>query len=91
MTRDAAQNNPLARAIAIVGLSRLARGLDVTHQAVRKWEKAGRLPRTEWTGETDYSARIAEMTEHRVTRDELLAKWPAGEPAPAAQPLARAA
>lgn len=65
--------NPLSKAIEVVGLSRLAAGLGVTYQAVRKWEKACRLPRTEWTGETAYASTIERLTDGSVTRDELLA------------------
>lgn len=68
--------DPLQAAIDRVGLTRLARELSVTHQAVRKWQKARRLPRTEWTGETSYSTRIAELTAGAVTREQLLGKWP---------------
>jgi hypothetical protein len=35
------------------------------------------MPRTEWTGETQYSERIQELTGQQVTREQLLAKWPA--------------
>ena len=66
---------PLDRAIEAVGLSPLAQGLKVTYQAVRKWQKAGRLPRTEWTGETQYATTIESLTNRRVTRCELLAPW----------------
>lgn len=62
----------LTRAIEIVGLQPLARGLGVTYQAVRKWEAAGRLPRTEWTGETEYAEKIAVMCGGAVTRRDLL-------------------
>jgi hypothetical protein len=44
----------------------------VTYQAVRKWIARGRLPRTEWTGETQYAAAIESLTEGRVSRDQLL-------------------
>lgn len=71
-------SNPLRRAIDLVGLVALARELGVTHQAVRLWERRGRMPRTEWTGETSYSARIQAATGGKVARDELLA-W--GRPA----------
>lgn len=64
--------NPISKAIELVGLSKLARGLDVTYQAVRKWEQAGRMPRTEWTGETEHSERIEAMTGGAVTKDALL-------------------
>lgn len=72
-------SHPLKRAIELVGLTALARELGVTHQAVRKWEAAGRMPRTEWTGETDYCERIERLSEGAVTKAALLAKWPAAE------------
>jgi len=68
--------NPITQAIDSVGLGVLAAGLCVSGQAVRKWEAAGHLPRTEWTGETDYSAAIQRITEGRVSREALLACRP---------------
>ena len=62
---------PISRAIAIAGLKEVAAACDVTYQAVRKWEAAGKLPRTEWTGETAYAAKIARATGGRVTETEL--------------------
>ncbi|KVK90325.1 hypothetical protein [Burkholderia cepacia] len=44
----------------------------VTYQAVRKWIARGRLPRTEWTGETNYSIAIESITSGCVSRDQLL-------------------
>jgi hypothetical protein len=67
--------DPIEEAVQIVGLARLARELKLTHQAVRRWQRAGRLPRTEWTGETEYSARIQVLTGGAVTRERLLGKW----------------
>lgn len=66
----------LAKAIEIVGLQDLARGLGVSYQAVRKWEAAGRLPRTEWTGETEYADRIVELSGGKVNRRRLLDRHP---------------
>lgn len=66
----------LQRAIDMVGLARLAKALGVTYQAVRKWQAAGRLPRTEWTGETRYADRIEQATSGAVTRADLLTPWP---------------
>lgn len=66
----------IARAIEIVGLSALSRGLGVSYQAVRKWEAAGRLPRTEWTGETKYAKRIQKMTAGQVRSADLLERHP---------------
>lgn len=47
------------------------------------------MPRTEWTGETAYCQKIAELTGDQVTREQLLAKWP--EPPMEQSPLADAA
>lgn len=68
----------MSRVIAIVGLSALARGLGVSYQAIRKWEKVGRLPRTEWTGETNYGTVIEKLTGGKVTRAALLGVRNAG-------------
>ena len=49
------------------------------------------MPRTEWTGETDYSQTIQRLTAGAVSRDMLLAKWPAvASQAPAAAVAAAA-
>lgn len=73
--------HPLKRAIALVGLTALAKACAVSHQAVRKWEAAGRMPRTEWTGETHYSAAIETLCTGQVTKEQLLAAWPKPDPA----------
>ena len=74
--------HPLTAAIELLGLSALAMHCDVTYQAVRKWEKKGRLPRTEYTGETDYAARIAAACREKdqntnISRETLLGAHPA--------------
>lgn len=63
--------SPLSTAIALVGLGALARALNVTHQAVRKWERTG-LPRTEWTGETSYAECIERLTHGKVKKSALM-------------------
>jgi ribosome-binding protein aMBF1 (putative translation factor) len=67
-------SNPITEAIEIVGLSALASELGITYQAIRKWEKAGRMPRTEFTKETDYSKEIERLTKRKVTKNRLL-EW----------------
>lgn len=64
--------NPITQAIEIIGLSKMAGHLGVSYQAIRKWEKAGRFPRTEWTGETSYASQIETLTEGKCTRAALL-------------------
>lgn len=62
----------LTKAIDLVGLQPLAKALGVTYQAVKKWEAKGRMPRTEWTGETNYASVIEHATNGQVTREMLL-------------------
>jgi len=49
----------------------------VTYQAVKKWAVKGRLPRTEWTGESNYAAAIERLTGGQVPREKLLHTLPA--------------
>jgi len=42
------------------GTGRVAKSLKLTHEAVRKWV-VNKLPRTEWTGETDYLSQIENL------------------------------
>lgn len=69
-------DTPLDEALKIVGPTALARGLGLTPKAVRKWKAAGRLPRTEWTGETQYAAAIERLTGGQVAAARLLQPWP---------------
>ena len=69
--------NYISTAITLVGLQPLAATCGVTYQALRKWEKNGRLPRTEYSGETQYAALIAAVCREkdprtRITREALL-------------------
>jgi DNA-binding transcriptional regulator YdaS (Cro superfamily) len=77
--------DPLQRAIDLMGLTCVARECKVSHQAVRKWQRARRMPRTEWTRETSYSEAIESMTRGQVTREELLSAWPQVVPLPEAR------
>lgn len=71
---DTSTESAISRAIsAIGGLQAVGDLLGVSAQAVHKWAKKGRLPRTEWTGETSYAARMAAATNGAVTREQLLA------------------
>lgn len=66
-------DNLITQAIELVGLGQLATACGVTYQALRKWEKARRLPRTDWTGETNYAASIEAATDGVVSRGALMA------------------
>lgn len=60
----------------------------VTYQAVLKWVRVGRLPRTEWTGETAYAQALSDAVGGQVTREQLLAVPPAARPALVDKPAA---
>lgn len=72
----AMERHPLSFVIERIGLGKLGAELRVSGQAIRKWEAAGRLPRTEWTGETRYAETIERLMGGEVTKAQLLAKWP---------------
>lgn len=72
MIFDTMEENLITKAIEIVGICKLAVACGVRYQSIYKWQKQGRLPRTDWTGETDYASRIEEATKGAVTRDQLL-------------------
>lgn len=66
--------NLISQAIEIIGIHVLAEACGVSYQAVRKWEAAGRLPRTDWTGETNYSEIIERLSKGRITKKALLTR-----------------
>jgi DNA-binding transcriptional regulator YdaS (Cro superfamily) len=62
----------LLRAKKILGsYEAIGRVCGVSGKAVMKWVAVGRLPRTEYTGETSYSRLISEATNGVITRAEL--------------------
>ena len=62
--------NPLKAAIKIVGLTQLARSLNITPQRLKHWVEKG-LPRSEWTKETNYAVRISNVIHNVTYGDEL--------------------
>jgi hypothetical protein len=66
--------NPIENAVSLVGRSVLARAVGLTPPAIKKWEIAGKMPRTEWTGETNYSGVIEKLTAGAIKRKDLLFK-----------------
>jgi predicted DNA-binding transcriptional regulator AlpA len=67
---------PIQAAIDLLGCYKIAEACGIKGPSVYKWVKAGRLPRTEWTGETNYAQIIERETGGKVTRAALL-KLPA--------------
>ncbi len=55
-------------------LAAAGRRLGRTAPALRKWMASGRMPRTEYTGETRYVEKILKLVGDEFTRDDLLPK-----------------
>ena len=53
------------------GVSAVAIALDLTDRSIYKWIRKDSLPRSEYTGESNYSAVIAEMCSH-FTKSQIL-------------------
>ena len=52
--------NPIKRAVTVVGgASAAAKLCGVSARAISKWVAAGKLPRTEYTGETRHAENLA--------------------------------
>ncbi|MFT5451713.1 MAG: hypothetical protein ACI9N9_001199 [Enterobacterales bacterium] len=66
------KQNLITKAINIIGLNPLAAACSVTRQAIRRWEKSGRVPRSDFTHETNYGLIIETETAGKITRAELL-------------------
>jgi hypothetical protein len=67
--------NALQKAIDGLGPYKIAKLVQRRGPSIYKWRESGRLPRTEWTGETNYAAAIVEAckgTEFECTREQLL-------------------
>lgn len=65
-------NRTLRDLLTTVGVSNTARISGISVRAIYKWIERGRLPRTEYTGETNYAERIETATNGLVTANELL-------------------
>lgn len=71
----------LDRAVAAIGIQGAAQACGVSYHAARKWVQSGRLPRTEWTGETDYAgvlcARVPGLTraDFGLPAERVVSPW----------------
>lgn len=51
-------------------------GITITPWACNKWLRQGRLPRTDYTGETHYAAALERAVKSEVRAEELLSRDP---------------
>lgn len=61
-----------AAIVAVGGISKAARLCGVSSRAINKWVAAGRLPRTEFTGETQHAVNLAQGARGKFTAVSLL-------------------
>ena len=70
-------NHALAKAVQqLGGYAATARLCQVNIRVVSRCAGLGRLPRTEWTGETHYAEAIEAATNGAITKAELLSYVP---------------
>lgn len=56
------QDNAIARAIKAAGGRRVvSQELGISYSGVRRWSDAGRWPRSEASGDTDYARQLARL------------------------------
>lgn len=65
------QTTALEDVLKTVKVAVVARVCGLTPKAVYKWIERGSLPRTEFTGETDYAALIANASGGKYTATEI--------------------
>lgn len=56
------------------GRTQVAEITGVSYMAVKKWEKNGHFPRTEYTGETNYTQKLYEASGGVLSVDEMLSR-----------------
>lgn len=66
--------SPLRKAIDLIGWQPLAASLGVSRPAIHKWDSANRLPRTEFSGETNWAEKIEAATDGQVAASDLI-EW----------------
>lgn len=62
----------LRDAITSIGTQKIAKRCKVSVRAVYKWCERGVLPRTEYTGETNYAEQIEVLSGGQYKKEQLL-------------------
>jgi hypothetical protein len=66
------KQNLITKAIEIIGLNPLAAACSVTRQGIKRWQKNGRVPKSDFVWETNYCDIIEVESLGKITREELL-------------------
>lgn len=66
-------NNPVKQVVAFFGgRSQVAKITGLSYMAINKWEKKGRFPRTEYTGETHHVEKLSQASKGAFSVEYLL-------------------
>lgn len=61
----------LTQIIDHIGASNVAQLCGITSRAVYKWRASNTLPRTDYTGETQYAEKLANALNNKITADDI--------------------
>lgn len=64
--------NTLSDVIKTIRVSVVAEACGVSQRAIYKWMTNGKLPRTDYTGETNYAEKIASVSNGLFSADTIL-------------------
>ena len=75
---------PLARVVDVIEGKQVGAGeaCGVTPSIIGRWIRQKHLPRTEYTGETDYAARLANASQKARAQRPFTAAWLKANAAP---------
>ncbi len=62
----------MKKAFKLIGKTALAKHLGVRYQSIDQWIVAGKMPLSEYSGDTMYSTTIQRVTKGKVTVTDLL-------------------
>ena len=69
-------DNPIEQVIKhFGGKTEVADIVGLSYMAINKWEKKGRFPRTDYTGETGYAQKLSDASNGFFSVDELLISY----------------
>ncbi|MFQ1046951.1 helix-turn-helix domain-containing protein [Avibacterium paragallinarum] len=61
----------LVQIIDHIGVSNVAKLCGITTRAVYKWRASNSLPRTDYTGETQYAEKLASVLNSEITANDI--------------------
>lgn len=66
------KQSPVAKAIEFFGRTKVSEITGVSRPAVRKWERNGYFPHTDYSGKTAHARKLVDASEGHFNIDDLL-------------------